>query len=78
MQSDADDDDGDVDAAADDLSLVNANSYTGETHESTEMWSTSWVRVSLHMQEIMVLGNHFGSGQFVQNSGLIQARAWNK
>ncbi len=76
MQSDADDDDADVDAAADDLSPVNANSYTGET--STEMWSTSWVRVSLHMQEIMVLGNHFGSGQFVQNSGLMQARAWNK
>jgi hypothetical protein len=42
------------------------------------MWSTSWVRVSLHMQEVMVSGNHFGSGQFVQNSDLIQARAWNK
>lgn len=78
MQSDADADDADVDAAADDLSPVNANSYTGETHESTEMWSTSWVRVSLHMQEIMISGNHFGSGQFVQNSDLIQARAWNK
>jgi hypothetical protein len=35
VQSDADDDDADVDAAADDLSPVNANSYTGET--STEM-----------------------------------------
>ncbi len=78
MQSDADDDDAYVDAAADDLSPVNANSYTGETHESTEMWSTFWVRVSLHMQEIMVSGNHFGSGQFVQNSGLIQVRASNK
>jgi hypothetical protein len=42
------------------------------------MWSTFWVRVSLHMQEIMVSGNHFGSGQFVQNSGLIQVRALNK
>jgi hypothetical protein len=39
------------------------------------MWSTSRVRASLHMQEIMVSGNHFGSGHFVQNSGLIQARA---
>jgi hypothetical protein len=37
VQSDADGDYADVDAAADDLSPVNANSYTGETHESTEM-----------------------------------------
>jgi hypothetical protein len=37
VQSDADDDDAYVDAAADDLSPVNANSYTGEAHESTEM-----------------------------------------
>ncbi len=34
MQSDADDDDAYVDAAAVDLSPVNANSSTGETHES--------------------------------------------